>query len=219
MRSWIVGFCWAWGVAATAAPADDHDGALRALHRGDVVGALRIARPAAEAGHAPSQALLGFLLERSGADVEALPWYRRAADGGDRDGHFGLGNLLLAGRGIAKDEKQAFVHFSKAAASGHAAAIDLVAAAWIGARWGADPEADAESARAAVLRAARQGHLASAEALASAYRHGRLGLHADAGEAAHWQARAETWRRERAASEARPAAGRTGQSPARGSSR
>lgn len=111
---------------AAAAPADDHQRGLQAYRRGDVVAAMAALRPAAQAGHAPSQVLLAFILDRGDFPEEAARLYRQAAGQGDAEGHAGLAGLLLAGRGIAKDETAARAHFSKAAALGHAGAAQVL---------------------------------------------------------------------------------------------
>jgi TPR repeat protein len=128
---------------ALAAPADDHQRGLQAYHRGDVVGALGILRPAARAGHAPAQALLAFLLERADETAEAARWYRLAAEQDDPEGHAGLAALLASGRGVAKDEKAAVLHFSKAAARGHKASAALLAQAYRSGGLGLAPDPEA----------------------------------------------------------------------------
>ncbi|MBX3608112.1 MAG: sel1 repeat family protein [Piscinibacter sp.] len=116
------------GVAVAAAPEDDaHRRGLQAYQRGDVVAAMAALRPAARAGHAPSQVLLAFILDRGDFPLEAAQLYRQAAEQGDAEGQAGLANLLLTGRGIAKDEKAAFEQFSKAAAQGHEGARQALA--------------------------------------------------------------------------------------------
>jgi len=183
---------------AAAAPEDDHRRALTAYQRGDVVAAMRALRPAAAAGHAPSQTLLAFILDRADDAQEAARLYAEAARAGDPEGHAGLANLLLAGRGIAKDEKRAFEHFSKAAALGHAPSVEIVATAWVRSRLGANAAAQPEAARAALERAAALGHLESIDALADGHANGRYGLPRDAAEAERWRARAAALRAERA---------------------
>lgn len=190
--------------AAGAAPEDDHRRALAAYHRGDVTTAIGALRPAAAAGHAPSQALLAFVYERAGEVDRAAPLYRDAAAQGLADAQVRWAELLLAGHGVAKDEKAAFGQFSKAAAQGHRHAVEVVAGAWLKGLWGADERADPEAARAAVLRAAEAGHLASAEALAAAYRSGRFGLALDPAQASRWDAQVSAWRRQRAAAASAP---------------
>ena len=185
--------------AASAAPADAHARGLQAYHRGDVVDAMAQLQPAAQAGHAPSQALLAFILERSDFTQEAVALYRNAAAQGDADGHAGLASAYLSGCGIAKDEKQAVLHFSKAADAGHVASVQVLATAWLNGDMGLDARADPAAARAAVQRAAAQGHQPSAQALAAAYQKGGLGLAPDATEAARWSGRVAELRQQRLA--------------------
>jgi TPR repeat protein len=183
------------GAAAAATPAEDHLRGLQAYQRGDVVAAMSALRSAARAGHAPGQALLAFILDRADFSDEAAQLYRDAAAQDDMDGHAGLGGLYLTGRGVAKDEKLALLHFSKAADLGHATSIETVASAYMGTQFGLDPEGrDGAAAIAAWRRAAERGHAASAEALARAYRSGRYGVAADVAQAASWQARAAALR-------------------------
>lgn len=181
-----------------AAPADDHQRGVTAYARGDVVGAMSALRGAARAGHAPSQVLLAHILDQADFAEEAASLYRQAAEQGDADGLLGLGRASLTGRGIAKDEKAALQHFSKAAELGHAAAIEVVAEAVVRGQMGLG-QARPDEAVAAVRRAADRGHLVSIDALAQAHRSGRWGLAVDAGQAAEWQARAARLRAERAA--------------------
>ncbi|MFZ2650165.1 MAG: hypothetical protein WA210_08665, partial [Burkholderiaceae bacterium] len=90
---------------------------------------MRILRAPADAGHAAAQTLLAFILEQADFPDDAAGLYREAASRGDADAHAGLANLYLTGRGLAKDEKQALLHFSKAAELGHAMAIQVLAEA------------------------------------------------------------------------------------------
>jgi len=191
---------------AGAAPADDHRAGWVAYQRGDVVAAMAALRPAAAAGHAASQALLAFILEHADFIDEAVALYRSAAVQDEPEAHAGLANLYLVGRGVAKDEKQALAHFSKAADLGHALSIQVVADAYLGGQMGVG-QAPADDARAVVAlrRAAEIGHLAAIEGLARAHRSGRFGLPLDASQAAAWDARAAEVRRQRVARPARPA--------------
>jgi hypothetical protein len=114
---------------AQAGPAEDHQRGMQAYQRGDVVAAMAALRPAAKAGHAPSQTMLAFILDKADFVEESVALYRAAAEQNDAEGHAGLGHAYLAGRGVAKDEKQAMRHFSKAAELGHAASKAIVARA------------------------------------------------------------------------------------------
>lgn len=194
---------WLAAMTASAAPADDFQRGQLAYHRGDVVGAMGALRPAVQAGHAPSQSLLAFILDRADFSEEAFALYRQAAAQGDAEAQAGLANAYLSGRGVAKDEKQAALHFSKAADAGHAGAIDVLATAWLRGQLGLDAASDPAGARAALQRAAERGHLPSAEALALAYQQGRYGLAINPSESARWQTTTQALRKQRAA---RPAA-------------
>lgn len=187
----------AWSLGALAAPEDDFKRGELAYQRGDVVGAMAALRPATLARHAPSMTLLAFILDRADYPDQALGLYRDAAEQDDAEGHIGLANLYLTGRGVAKDEKLALAHFSKAADLGQATAIDAIATAWLRGQLGLNAETEPAQARAALLRAAERGHLASAEALAQAYGQGRIGLAVNPAEAARWQARVAEWRKQR----------------------
>jgi len=109
------------------------------------------------------------------------------------------GHAYLSGRGVAKDEKRALQHFSKAADAGHAPSVEVIATAWAQGGLGLDAKADPGGARAALQRAADQGHLASAEALLLAFQKGGLGQAPDAAEAARWQPRVTQLRQQRVA--------------------
>lgn len=144
--------------AAGAAPVDDHQRGLQAYQRGDMAAAMGELRKAADAGHVPSQTLLAFILDRAGFADDAARLYRAAAERDDAEGHAGLAAAYLSGRGIAKDEKQAWLHFSKAAELRHEASIDLVADAYRKGLFGvaADPAAAAQwRARGDALRLQR----------------------------------------------------------------
>jgi TPR repeat protein len=198
---WVV-FCAVqalWVACASAATDDEYRLGLQAYQRGDVASAMGLLRAPARAGHAGSQTLLAFILERADLADEAARLYTQAAAQGDADAHAALADLYLTGRGVAKDEKRALEHFSKAAQLGHAASIEVLASAHLKGTMGlgSDPR-DNSAAVGALRRAADQGHLVSVEALAQAYRRGGFGLEADAAQAAAWQARADELRRQRA---------------------
>lgn len=112
---------------AWAAPEDDHRRGLAAYHRGDVATAMAALRAPAKAGHAPSQSLLAFMLDRGDFVDEAAALYRQAAAQDDTEALYALANFHLIGRGVAKDEKQALALFSKAAELGHAASMQVIA--------------------------------------------------------------------------------------------
>lgn len=182
---------------AMASADDDYRRGLAAFQRGDVVAAMSTLRPGASAGHAPSQSLLAFILDRADFTEEAATLYRAAAAHGDAEAHAGLANLLLTGRGIAKDEKAAFEHFSKAAQLGHELSIQVVADAYLKNQFGQSAAREPAVAREALERAAGRGHLAAAEALVDACRSGGLGQAADPACEAAWRQRVAEIKRQR----------------------
>lgn len=191
-----------------AAPEDDFQRGRLSYNRGDVVGAMSALKPAAEAGHAPSMALLAFILDRAGFDADALRWYRAASEKDDVEGHAGLANFFLTGRAVAKDEKAAFRHFSKAADLGHAVSIEVVANAHLGGALAPAAPADEAAALAALERAALRNHLPSIDALAEAYGGGSRGARLDATQAEVWRTRAAELRRLRTTPAPTPKAAR-----------
>lgn len=183
--------------ALAAAPADEHQLAVAAYNRGDLFAAMKALQSPAKAGYAPSQLLLGFILDSADLVEESVSLYRRAAEQDHPEGHARMANAYLVGRGVAKDEKAAWAHFSKAADGGHGLSIDLLSEAYLRDAPALQP-ADPALALAAVRRAAERGHVPSLEGLADAHARGRWGLVADAGQAAQWKARAAAQRERQA---------------------
>src|SRR3954454_20082768 len=84
---------------AAAGPAEDHAQGVTAYRTGDVTGAISILRKPADAGYAPSQALLAHILDSAESSQEALKYYRLAASQGDADAWYGLAVMLADGSG------------------------------------------------------------------------------------------------------------------------
>lgn len=144
--------------AAVAAPEDDHRRGLQAYNTGDVATAMSVLRAPANAGHAPSQSLLAFILDRGDFVEEAARLYTLAAAQGDAEAQAALGNFYLTGRGVAKDEKKALSNFSEAAEQGHVLAMQVLAKAYRDGGFGLKPDpaqAARWEARLAESRAAR----------------------------------------------------------------
>ena len=200
-RSWRVLLWAALMCAGPWAAANDEDAyqkGLKAYQVGDVAAAMATLRPAAEAGHAPSQALLGYIYDYSDFVSEALALYKAAAAKGNAEGHSGLAKLYLEGRGVPRDAKLAFGHLVQAADLGHGSAINAVADAYLAGSIGATPlEADDAKASAAIRRAAEREYLPAMDGLAKVYLEGRFGVAADPKQAAQWQAKASAVRAKR----------------------
>jgi hypothetical protein len=170
---------WPLGIVL-AAPEDDFRAGSRALHAGDVVQAMALLKKSADVGHAPSQSLLAYILDKAEFNEEAIAYYRKAAAQGDAEGEFGLGSMYAAGEGVKRDPVEARRWITRAAERGHATAINALAHAYIKGELGIDAnERNNAEALRWVRRAADSGHLPAMENLALAYRTGAYGLAVD----------------------------------------
>jgi TPR repeat protein len=178
-----------------AGPAEDYVVAKRAYAAGDVVGAMPLLRKGADAGHAPSQVMLGEILDSSEFDEEAAAMYRKAALQGDADGQFRLGTLYSLGEGVKKDVAEAFRLIKAAADQGHKQATNVMAHSYLKAQLGI-PESERESEQSLrwVKAAVVNDYLPAIDALALAYRSGGFGLAPDAKEADRLAAKANELR-------------------------
>lgn len=162
--------------SALAAPPDDFRAGESAYRAGDVTGAMPLLRRAAEAGHAPAQALYGHILDVSEFNEEASRYYRRAAEQGNADGQFGLAALYAAGEGVEPDPGAARQWFERAAAQGHAHAINALARAFLARDLGFTAEPAEEAGLAWVRKAADQGYYPALDYLAKGLRSGSFGV-------------------------------------------
>ena len=98
-----------------------------AYRNGNYAEAVRLYRPIAErSGYFSinAQINLGYIYETVGIgvpkdNVEAVKWYRMAAEGGSATGQMFLGKLYDGGRGVAADTAEATKWYLKAAKQGH----------------------------------------------------------------------------------------------------
>ena len=178
-----------------AAPEDDFRVGSEAYRRGDVMQAMAMLKKSADAGHAPSQALLAYILDQAEFNDEAVAYYRKAAEQGDRDGEFGLGSMYAAGEGVKRDPAEARNWITRAAEKGHPNAINALAQAYISGDLGID-EAQRNGAEALrwVRLAADAGFLPALDHLARAYRSGAYGLGVNVEQAAALDAKARAIR-------------------------
>jgi len=59
---------------------------------------------------------------KRGNDAESLALYRKAANAGNAEAQFRLGEIYAAGRGVPQNNSQAYIWLSLAANAGHAGA-------------------------------------------------------------------------------------------------
>lgn len=145
---------------------------------------------AADAGHAPSENLLGMLHDRGRGfpknPNDAAYWYRRAAEQNHAVAQFNLGALYRSGTGVPRDDDAAFGWFYGAAQQGHAEAqyqMALMLEDGIGRP--RDPAQAVEWYR----KSAEAGYAPAQHNLAVAYATGN-GIAKNEGEAAVWYLRA-----------------------------
>jgi TPR repeat protein len=92
--------------------------------------ATQLCKRAANAGFAPASATLGALFARANKHERAVRWWTLAAEQGDLESLFNLGQAYRLGMGTVKDEAKAFELFLKAAMGGVAAAQSRIGLAY-----------------------------------------------------------------------------------------
>lgn len=192
---WLAVMLVSYVAMAYAAPEEDFRAGSKAFDSGDVVQAMSLLRKSADAGHAPAQALLGYILDKAEFDEEALAYYRKAAQQGNAEGEFGVGAMYAAGEGVKRDPAEALKWFLRAAEKGHVLATKVLAQAYMKGELGVDEaKRGGPEALRWVRRAADLGDVPAMEHLARAYRTGGLGLAADVKQAEALEAKVRTLR-------------------------
>lgn len=129
----------------TAAEIEDPlQAGLAAIDAGDLIGAVDSLRIAAEEGSSEAQVWLGYILDYSEEDEEAVAYYRAAAELGDARGMAGLGAMYAKGEGVEQDLDEARKHYTEAAEMGHAGSMRALLMAYE--QGGLGVEADASKA-------------------------------------------------------------------------
>jgi TPR repeat protein len=119
-------------------------------------------------------------------EVEAVRWYRRAAEKGHAPAQASLGDMYRTGVGVAKDEAQAARWYRKAAEAGHSTAQATLGFLY---RTGQGVEKDEAEALRWYRKAAEGGHAGSQALLGFMYANGR-GLEKDEAQALRWYRKA-----------------------------
>lgn len=191
-----VALCVAMVIAAGlvhAGPQEDFAEGEKAYDRGDVVTAMEFMRKAADAGHAKAQARLGFILDRSEFDDEAVKYFRLSAQQGEAEGEFGLATMHISGEGVKKDMPEAKRLLMLSAGRGHAPAVQVLAGAYIKGELKMAP--GEETQVSGWLRgAADGGYLPAIDAVVKALETGGFGFAPDAKLAAEYRAKADELR-------------------------
>lgn len=176
----LVLFCAASARAET--PEENVGLANEAFDRGDIVSAMSFYRKAAEAGYAPAQTRLAYLLDQSEENEEAVVWYRKAIENGDAEAEFGLAGMYVSGDGIPQNIGEALSLFTSSAKKNHVPAIHVMFAAYEQGEMGL--RIDYESARAWLEQGVQLDDPWSIKRLSRAYSNGELGLRIDRQKAA-----------------------------------
>jgi TPR repeat protein len=117
--------------AAFAGPAEDYAAAQKAFHSGDLPRAMQLLERASNAGHAPAQAMLAWILDGAEENSRAVALYRRSAAQGYPEGQFGLATMYLKGEGVARNNAEAVKLLTSAAEQGHGQSAALLGSAYL----------------------------------------------------------------------------------------
>ena len=167
-----------------ATPDDDYRDGKKFLDRGDLIDAMPFLKKAADAGHAPAQALYAYILDKSESDDEAVAYYKKAIAQGNADAQFGLAGMLMGAEGVPADIPEGRRLFLLAAEQGHEQATIVLSLAYMnGGLELTDAERKGPDAIKWIKRAAEFKHVPSMERLAAAYRAGEFGLTVNPAEA------------------------------------
>ena len=150
--------------------------------------ALRLYRQAADRGNAVAIRVLGDCYRTGNDALEAdaaiaVPLYRKAGEKGDLPAMYELAQSYKYGRGVARDDVEAFAWFQRAADGGHAPAMTALAECYaqgVGVR-----VRDDSAAFSWYSKAARLGDYAAMAGLGQSYLDGR-GTARDPVEAIRW---------------------------------
>jgi TPR repeat protein len=156
---------------------------------GNLMDGMELLYQAAEAGYAPAQARLGYILDQSEENEEAFSWFEKAAMQENAEGLHGLGSMYAKGEGTESNPEEAFRLMLKAANLNYLPAMRVCATAYEQGEF----KLDIDNAKALIwlTRAADLGDASSINRLANANRYGHLGLSINLEEAARYQAMLE----------------------------
>ena len=163
--------------------------AEKAFDESDIVSAMSYYRKAAEAGYAPAQTRLAYLLDKSEENEEAVIWYQKAVAQGDAEAEHGLAGMYVSADGIAKDSAEALRLFRSSASKGYPPAIHVMATAYEKGELGL--RIDYELAREWLHKGIQLNDYWSIKRLAQAYGNGELGLRIDRQKAAQLEQQLE----------------------------
>jgi TPR repeat protein len=150
---------------------------LAAYARDDMMGAIMTLGKSARKGHAPAQAMLGYIYNQGSEQELALPLFEQAAAQGDNLARFELSNFYRQGIIVKTDRVKAMTLVKQAADTGYAPALYSLAHAY---EVGAEPlSVDLQQAVKYYQLAVDHKHSGAARRLINAYTLGELGFAID----------------------------------------
>ena len=175
-------------------PEDLMKKAEQAFTRGGVNDAFAYFRQAAEAGYAPAQNRLAYLLDQAEQNAEALQWFKASADQGDAEGESGLARMYATADGVDQNNSEAVRLYTSAAGKDYLPAIRILVTAYEKGEMGL--RVDYDIARQWLEKGAQQDDYWSVYRLARAYRNGELGVRIDRQRAASLEQRLAAMKKE-----------------------
>ncbi len=172
-----------------ATPEEDLQKGIDAYNQGDVVGAMTYYQKAADDGYAPAMSWLGYILDQSEQEKEAVEWYKKAVELGNPEAKHRLGEKYAGGEseGVEQDFDKARQLITEAAEAGHINAMHALATEYE--RGGMGLQINQEKVIYWLEQGARLGDLWSIQRLVKAYRWGETGLAVDEEKAKQWESR------------------------------
>ena len=119
-------------------------------------------------------------MHRARANEQTIEQITTAADKGDAEAQYRLGQALLSGVGVKKDSRSAYEYLQKAAAQGHA---DAIGEFYYHGKYG--HKQDYEKAREHLQKAADADNASAQNMLGAMYRNG-VGVPMNFAKAEHW---------------------------------
>jgi uncharacterized protein len=161
--------------SASTAIADPSGDCATAYDQREYAKALELCRPLAEQGEPKPQAVLGLMYMRGQGvqrdDLEAVAWFRKAAERGDSTGEAWLGFSYFVGfGGVPRDDAQAMTWYRKAAKQGSAKGEAGLGEMFM---YGIVVAHDNDQAAMWLRKAAEQGDAVAQHDLGAAYEYGR----------------------------------------------
>ena len=110
-------------VASQEDPEANYQAGRTAFLAEDLMTAISRLTPAAEAGYAPAQTLLAYIMDVSSFNDEAFSLYTKAANQGYAEGMLGLSEMYFKGEGTPPNPEQGLSWLTKAAEAGNLVAL------------------------------------------------------------------------------------------------